>query len=277
MPPLNSRDPASPKLRGLLTRALTAAVLVPLAAGIVIIGGRAYSALIAFMSIILIFEWARIVDRAEFSRGFYTLSITAIGAVYFAAGGHYWTAFILAVGGGAVATILEMRRKPAVSWPLVGALYLIVPTIATLFIRHDPDAGRGYTLLLFFVVWATDSGAYLVGTFVGGPKLWEKLSPKKTWSGAIGGLLFGAVTALVVGAVVGLPMSSSSLLMTGVALAFAALAGDLFESALKRLYGVKDTGGAFPGHGGVLDRLDGFIFASMALAMLLLARGASMA
>lgn len=276
--PLDATDkPTDPRLKGLLARALTAAVLVPLAVGLVVLGGRVYSSLIAFMVILLIFEWARIVDRAEFSRGFYTLSLTAIGAVYFAAGGQFLLAILLALGGGALATILELRKKPAVSWPLVGAAYLVIPAVATLFIRHYPEEGRGFTLLLFTVVWATDSGAYLVGTFAGGPKLWEKLSPGKTWSGAIGGLFVGALAALVLGAVLGLPFTPRGLLVTGFALALATLAGDLLESALKRAYGVKDTGGAFPGHGGVLDRLDGFIVAALVLALLLVARAPGIA
>ncbi|WP_370338280.1 phosphatidate cytidylyltransferase [Parvularcula marina] len=272
-----SEDKSASKMRGLLTRALTAAVLIPIAVGVVVWGGRAYSALIAFMVIILIFEWARIVDRAEFSRGFYTLSFTAIAAVFFAAGGQYWLAIGLALGGGGLATILELRKKPAVSWPLVGAVYLVLPAIAVLFIRHIPETGLGLTLVLFGVVWATDSGAYLFGTFIGGPKLWEKLSPGKTWSGAIGGLFCGAAAAMVIGLMSGLLLTPQRLMLTGFALALATIAGDLLESALKRAYGVKDTGGAFPGHGGVLDRLDGFILAATALALLLVARGQGIA
>lgn len=276
MSPPGPKGTSGSRLRGLLTRAVTAAVLIPVAVGVVALGGRAYSALIAFMVIILIFEWARIVDRAEFSRGFYTLSITAIGTVFLAAGGEYGWATLLGLGGGALATVLELRRKPAVSWPLVGAIYLVLPAVATLFIRNMPETGLGWTLVLFAVVWATDSGAYLTGTFVGGPKLWPKLSPRKTWSGAAGGLFCGAFAALAVGVLTGLLLSPRALVGTGIVLSMATLMGDLFESALKRLYGVKDTGGAFPGHGGVLDRLDGFIFAAGVLALLLVARGSGM-
>ena len=256
-------------MRGLLARILTAAILIPIAVGIVVLGGRVYSAVIAFMLIILIFEWARIVDGAEFSKGFYTLSLTGIGAVFLAAGGQFGWALLAGLGGGALGTILEWRRKPAVSWPFVGAIYLLIPAIAALYIRHVPEDGRALTLLLFTAVWATDSGAYLAGTFIGGPKLWPALSPKKTWTGALGGVLCGAMATLVLGVLLGVTASPKALVATGIALGIAAIIGDLIESGLKRAYGVKDTGGAFPGHGGVLDRLDGFIVAATALALLL--------
>ncbi|WP_410795871.1 phosphatidate cytidylyltransferase [Parvularcula sp. LCG005] len=247
-------------------------MLMPFAMAIVYWGGRPYSAAIAFVLIILIFEWARIVDRAEFSRGFYTLSVTAIAMVYFAAGGSYLTATGIALGGGALATLLELRGKPFVSWPFVGAVYLLLPAIAALYIRHDPEEGRALTLLLFFVVWATDSGAYLAGTFIGGPKLCPALSPRKTWTGAIGGVLCGGAVAVALGILTALPFGPLALLALGIALSISTIIGDLGESALKRAYGVKDTGGAFPGHGGVLDRLDGFIVAALTLAFIMVLR-----
>ncbi|ADM08569.1 phosphatidate cytidylyltransferase [Parvularcula bermudensis HTCC2503] len=259
---------AAPRLRGLITRIVTAGLLVPLALGIVWWGGPAFSALIAFMLIILIFEWARIVDRAEFSRGFYTLSLTAFATVFFAAGGAYGLASLIAIFGGGIATLLERRRKAAVSWPLIGAIYLLLPAVAVLFIRHD--GGLAAAVLLFVVVWATDSGAYLVGTFLGGPKFWPALSPNKTWAGVLGGLMAGSGTALLLGQVLSLPPLIAPLWLVAAGLSLATLIGDLLESALKRAYDIKDTGGAFPGHGGVLDRLDGFIFAAVILAFLLL-------
>lgn len=273
--------PDRDRLRGLLARVLTAAVLIPLAVAVVWVGGRAYSGVIAFMLIILIFEWARIVDRAEFSGGFYALSVTAIGTVFLAAGGQYGGAMVAALAGGAVATLVQWGRqktKPSPArrglslWPMTGGIYLLVPAICALYIRHDPAEGRALTLLLFAAVWATDSGAYLSGTFLGGPKLWPRLSPGKTWTGAIGGVICGAVTAVAVGLIFGVTATVPVLGLIGVALGTAAIIGDLIESALKRAYGVKDTGGAFPGHGGVLDRLDGFIIATIVLALVLVLR-----
>lgn len=259
----------SPLVRGLVTRILTAMVLVPLAVGVVWLGGRVYSGVVAFMLIILIFEWARIVDGAEFSRGFYTLSATAIGTVFLAAGGDYGLAVAAALGGGTLATVFQWSKRRAVSsWPAVGAMYLLLPAIAALYLRHSPVDGRELTLILFVTVWAADSAAYLAGTFIGGPKLLPALSPRKTWTGAAGGVLGGALATLILGAVLGVSAPPRTLVATGAVLAVAAIVGDLLESALKRAYGVKDTGGAFPGHGGVLDRLDGFIVAALVLAVL---------
>ncbi|MGV6819781.1 MAG: phosphatidate cytidylyltransferase [Parvularcula sp.] len=257
-----------PRLKGLLARVLTAAALIPIALGIVVWGGRAYSALIAFMLILLLFEWTRIVDRAEFSRGFYILSLTAIVAAVVGAGGEYALAIGLALAGGGVATLVEIRKAPFVPWALAGAAYLILPAVAALYLRHVPVEGRGLTLVLFATVWATDSGAYLFGTFLGGPRLWPRLSPKKTWAGAIGGSLCGGAAAAGVGLMTGLSDQPGALFLLGLVLGASAVIGDLLESALKRAFHVKDTGGAFPGHGGVLDRLDGFIVAVSVLAIM---------
>ena len=257
-------------MRGLWPRVLTAAVLIPLAVLIVVLGGRIYSAVIAFMAILLIFEWTRMVDGAEFSRGFYTLSLTAIVTVFVAASGLYGWAILSALVGGGLATLMEARRGPSVPWALAGAVYLVIPAIAALYVRHGPEEGLILTILLFFTVWATDSGAYLAGCYIGGPKLWPSLSPRKTWAGALGGALSGLITALVLGLLLRLPVPMGALVALGLILPFAAIIGDLLESALKRVFGVKDTGAAFPGHGGVLDRLDGFIVAAVALALLVL-------
>jgi phosphatidate cytidylyltransferase len=116
-------------------------------------------------------------------------------------------------------------------------------------------------------VWTTDTAAYFVGRTVGGPKLWPRVSPKKTWSGAIGGTL--AATAL--GAVVIQHSTTTALVpivVVGVVLSVVSQAGDLFESAVKRQFGVKDASNLIPGHGGVMDRLDGFLFAAVAAALL---------
>ncbi|MEM9422081.1 MAG: phosphatidate cytidylyltransferase [Pseudomonadota bacterium] len=251
-------------------RVLTAAILIPLSLLAIIIGGPIYSAVIAFMVIVLIFEWTRMVDGAEFSRGFYALSGTAGLAIFVAAGGQYGWALAVALVGGVGATFLEGRRQGWAPWALVGAMYLVVPAVAALFIRDAPLQGRAFTLILFATVWATDSGAYIAGKVLGGPKLWPDLSPQKTWAGALGGLALGLGTALALGMLLRVSAPIAVLLLVGVVLPIAAIVGDLLESALKRAFGVKDSGGVFPGHGGVLDRLDGFIVAVLALAAMLL-------
>ncbi|MEM6650057.1 MAG: phosphatidate cytidylyltransferase [Pseudomonadota bacterium] len=256
----------------LAVRLWTAALLIPLVVGTVIIGGRLYSAVIAFMAVLLIFEWTRMVEGAEFSRGFYALSVTTIITIFLAASGQFPPALIVICVGGVAATLIERSVKRKVPWPLAGALYLLVPAVSALYIRHGAGDGRALTLLLFGVVWATDSGAYLAGKVIGGPKLWPALSPKKTWAGAAGGFMAGILVAVVIGPLLGAVFLPLQLAILGGLLSFAAIAGDLTESAVKRFYGVKDSGGVFPGHGGVLDRLDGFLMAVCVLALFTLLR-----
>jgi phosphatidate cytidylyltransferase len=139
----------------------------------------------------------------------------------------------------------------------------VCPTL----LRNDPDYGLTALLFLFATVWATDILAYLTGRTLGGPLLWPRLSPNKTWSGAIGGLLGGVAAGIAVayasggtrGAVAG---------VLALLLSVVAQGGDLFESAIKRRFGVKDASNLIPGHGGVMDRLDGFLVAALAAVLI---------
>lgn len=263
------RPPRRTERSGTLARVGTALVLIPIALIAVSVGGPLYSAVVAAMTIFLIFEWTRLVRGAELQRGFYALSLTAIIAVFLAAGGHTYSALGAAFVGGVLATLFEWPKSGPDSWPFIGAGYLIVPGVAALWLRALPEGGLALTLLVFIVVWGADTGAYVVGKNVGGPKFAPRISPNKTWSGAVGGLITGGLLGGIVALVAGLG-SFLSWFGVGLLLAAASIAGDLAESQLKRSYGVKDSGSAFPGHGGVLDRLDGFLFAVVALAVLVL-------
>jgi phosphatidate cytidylyltransferase len=146
-------------------------------------------------------------------------------------------------------------------------IYAGIVLLCPVLLRGDPDYGLRALFFLFAVVWATDIFAYLVGRSIGGPLLWPRLSPNKTWSGAIGGCLGGVAAGVAVayasggsrGAVAG---------VLALALSLVAQGGDLFESAIKRRFGVKDTGHLIPGHGGVMDRLDGFLVAALAAVLI---------
>ena len=159
--------------------------------------------------------------------------------------------------------------QPALRLAL-GVLYIGVAFLCMIELRHDNEAGRANVLLLLLVVWASDIGAYAAGRAVGGPLLWPQVSPAKTWSGAAGGL---ALAMLVAAFVAPLLAPGGALRAAAVAavLAVATQAGDLLESAIKRHFKVKDTSSLIPGHGGLLDRLDGLLAAApaaMALALL---------
>lgn len=153
-------------------------------------------------------------------------------------------------------------------WFSSGILYASGTLIPPVVLRLHPSDGGVAIIWLFVCVWVSDIGAFFVGRKLGGPKLWPRLSPKKTWSGFIGGLLTGSICAI------GMVLYARSLwgdvwfgglvlVVLSICAVLAAVAGDLFESAVKRRFGVKDSGSILPGHGGVMDRLDSFIFASI--------------
>jgi phosphatidate cytidylyltransferase len=149
-----------------------------------------------------------------------------------------------------------------------GVLYLGWPVVLLIWLRdgHDP-IGLHWTVFVFAVAWASDIMAYIVGSAVGGPKLWPRFSPNKTWSGFLGGLVAGMIAGGAMAAWLDLGQLTVFWgIGLGLAAALATMAGDLWESALKRRFGVKDAGNLIPGHGGLLDRVDGLMFAVVVVA-----------
>jgi phosphatidate cytidylyltransferase len=134
-------------------------------------------------------------------------------------------------------------------------------------IRDAPGYGFAALIFVLAIVWVTDSGAFFAGRFIGGPKLWPRLSPKKTWAGAIGGLIAGVLAGAVAAAFFGVPMTSG-LVAAAIGLSVFCQLGDLFESWVKREFGAKDSGSIIPGHGGIMDRVDGLTFAAMAAVLI---------
>jgi phosphatidate cytidylyltransferase len=162
------------------------------------------------------------------------------------------------------------RRRPVARTALV--LYSIAAVLALLWLRHQPAFGRETILWILACVWATDIGAYFVGSYAGGARLAPSISPSKTWSGLVG----GASASAIVSALGGLAVGAGEILtlaLTGVSIGLVAQAGDLLESAQKRRAGVKDSGRLIPGHGGILDRIDGLIAALVFIALIRLATG----
>ncbi len=268
---MSASGSAFEKGSGLASRLVTAGLLIPIALTSVVVGGRLFAGVIAAMTIFLIFEWTRMVDGAEFSRGFYALSTAAAGATYLAAGGMPLLALLTVFVGGGIATLLEWPKPSPQSWAAIGAAYLILPAVAVLWLRRDVPDGGFLTLLLFVAVWAADSAAFACGKAIGGPRLAPRISPKKTWAGAIGGVIAAGLSGLALAALLEPQLRGASLIY-GFLIGAGAVLGDVTESWFKRRYGMKDSGGAFPGHGGVLDRLDGFLFAGLALAAAVLFR-----
>ncbi len=184
-----------------------------------------------------------------------------VAGLYLASGRIDAALVVFAVGLVAVGLITPERRN----WTAAGFLYAAVAEIASVLLRMD--AVKGFIALIFvlLIVWVTDSGGYFAGRGIGGPKLWPRVSPKKTWAGAIGGFI---ASLAVAGIFAGLDLGKAGpLLMISGVLSVVSQLGDLFESAVKRRFGVKDSSQIIPGHGGLLDRLDGFV-AAVAMAAL---------
>jgi phosphatidate cytidylyltransferase len=161
-------------------------------------------------------------------------------------------------------------RQPIVR--LLAVIYGLAAVLALLWLRHQPNFGRETVIWILACVWATDIGAYFVGSLAGGAKLAPGISPNKTWSGLIGGMCLSAVASAACGWVFDLG-DTFPLAVVGVGLAAIAQAGDLVESAAKRHAGVKDSGHLIPGHGGLLDRIDGLIAALVGVATVRLVAG----
>jgi phosphatidate cytidylyltransferase len=194
------------------------------------------------------------------------LAPCALGCLW--VGGWLWTALVAAGTVGMFAEWMAMVRGRVAWLRVAGVPYVGLAAAALVWLRFDPTAGRQNVLFLVLMVWASDIGAYVVGRFAGGPKLAPSISPGKTWSGAIGGV---AAAVAVASTMAGGP--AGPVVLVAIALSIVSQLGDLLESALKRRFGVKDSGRLIPGHGGLLDRLDGMLTAAPVAALLAVALG----
>jgi phosphatidate cytidylyltransferase len=179
-----------------------------------------------------------------------------------------------AVLGLAVLSGLMVRYgdTPKSGWSYLGIFYVAFPGMALVVLRQDAVYGFGAILWVFLIVWAADILAYFSGRIVGGPRLAPRISPKKTWAGLAGAIIGSAFASFLVGHFMGLGRVWPLAVLAG-ALAIVEQAGDLFESLLKRHHGVKDSGRLIPGHGGVIDRVDGLIFVAVVAALVGFCRG----
>ena len=251
----------------LVLRVVSALVLAPLALGAVILGGWAFVVFWSLAAIGVYWEWTRFIfGAAGLLRG---IGIAALAVAGLLAGAGYAGAALVVLALGAVAAGLASPDRAL--WALGGVAYAGTVLAGPVLLRRDAELGVVALIFLFAVVWATDIVAYFAGRLIGGPKLAPGISPKKTWSGAIGGALgaVGAAAAVAAGAGLTNPLAVCGLALL---LSTACQAGDLFESAVKRRFGVKDSSRIIPGHGGLMDRLDGFLAAAGAAAILGVAR-----
>jgi phosphatidate cytidylyltransferase len=254
--------------RNLLLRVVVAAVLIPLAVASAYAGGWLWTALVTAAAIGLFLEWLAVVGLA----GSLALSIRggvalALGGICFAVGRIDAALIVLALGLVAIVSTTPDRR----GWAAAGFCYAAAAEIASVLLRLDPVKGFAALIFVLVIVWVTDSGGYFAGRGIGGPKLWPSVSPKKTWAGALGG--FAASLAVAVGFAAFDLGRTFPLLLAAAILSVASQLGDLFESAVKRRFGVKDSSHIIPGHGGLMDRLDGFVAAVVLAALFGFLRG----
>lgn len=260
--------PAEQGARNLLMRVAAALVLAPSALAIAYCGDWLWAALVTLAAIGLYVEWLMIVGAARL-RGVVAAGgvALAIAGLCLAAGRIDAALVALAFGLAAVALLAPKRRH----WTAAGFLYAAAAEVASVLVRLDQTDGFVALILILLVVWVTDIGGYFAGRGIGGPKLWPRVSPKKTWAGAIGGF---AASLVIAAGFVALGLGKTGpILLLGAALSVASQLGDLFESAVKRRFGVKDSSHLIPGHGGLMDRLDGFVAAVVMAAILGLLRG----
>ena len=251
-----------------ITRPLFGIVLAGVAIGALFSRPEFFASLVVGITILSAYEWHRMVAAGHPYRieTAVTSVTSAIAVAILLILRQAWPALLVLALGAAAAIFVARSRRENPLWQTLGVIYLGLPALALVSLRTFPNRGALVIVGLFLIVWATDTGALIFGNLIGGPRMAPRLSPSKTWAGTIGG---SVTAALVFGCYVWL-LGGALWVASLFALFFSlvAHAGDLFESFVKRQFGIKDSGTLIPGHGGVLDRMDSTIFASVALALL---------
>lgn len=226
------------------------------------IGGFIFAAFWWLASVVVLWEWQRLVGGPRLAErvtvGGLIVALVALFALHNSILGVIAG---LVLGAGAVGWLARPRVG---RWAAAGVCYAGALVASASLLRNSPSYGLAAILWLFAVVWGTDIAAYFAGRMIGGPRLWPSVSPGKTWAGAIVGALAGALLGLLLTRWTNRPFV---LFWLGLATAIVSELGDLFESGLKRRFGVKDSSGLIPGHGGLMDRLDAFVAACLFTAV----------
>jgi phosphatidate cytidylyltransferase len=246
------------------TRLVSGLAMAVIAAGALAAGAAAFNVLVFVLALVLSWEWGRLVH----GRSAEIVIAVHVGAAALAVGlaalGFVGLGLLALPIGAILAMLLSLGRHSL--FAALGVFYAALPAVILIWLRSDPTYGLRAAVFVILVVIAADTGAFLAGRGLAGPKLWPSVSPNKTWAGLFGGVLAGGIT----GALMALAVPGSSALRLGTTaavLAFLAQMGDLMESAIKRRFGAKDTSALIPGHGGIMDRLDGLVIAATAAGL----------
>jgi phosphatidate cytidylyltransferase len=257
---------------GLTKRVLSALVMVPVALAAVYFGGGLFDLLVVAAALVMLFEWNRITKAeatdARWGAPFVRAAIGLFAPLLVAALKQPEIGLLLlAVVTLPLAVLAAWEEGRGRGWGAFGTLYIGLPCVTMIWLRQDDQAGLAVVVWMLAVVWATDTGAYFAGRTIGGPKLAPRISPNKTWAGLLGGMAAAAAVGVVAGALIQ-HLAIVPLALLSAALAAWSQVGDLTESWVKRHFGVKDSGSIIPGHGGVLDRVDGLLFVAPVVALL---------
>lgn len=244
-------------------RALVGLILIAVAVTALLQGGVVFWILASVASLLMLSEWADLARASPQHKriAMFAASVPLAILSPWAAGPGFFALGLIAGAGFFTVIVTRATQLSA------GVPYVALPALALLFIR-DQENGTVLTFWTLALVWATDIGAYFAGRAIGGPKLMPRVSPNKTWAGLIGGMVAALLAGLAFHHWGALPLG---LALASPVLALVAQGGDLYESALKRRAGVKDSGTILPGHGGVLDRLDGLVPVAPMAALLIVA------
>ena len=267
VPPGKAGSGQSRQMSNLQLRVASAVVLAAIVLGLTWVGGLPFRLLAAAMVCVIFYEWTRMSrTRAAASLGFLPEALMLVCAGAIVGGAPAWALLLLTAVAVAI-LLFAAQIRGAGQWEPAGLAYAALSGISLALLRDDDSGGFWAILFLFAVVWATDIFAYFVGRAFGGPKLAPSISPGKTWSGALGGALGGVIAGLILVVFAGGGVSAG-LILIALFLSAVSQAGDLFESWVKRRNGVKDSGNLIPGHGGVMDRVDGLVAAAFALYLI---------
>jgi phosphatidate cytidylyltransferase len=256
-------------------RIRSAMVLGPLPIAAIWFGSPWLPLLTGLAAAVMAWEWGRLCRQGRFGETGVVLVGVVVAVV--AAAALLGTRLAIAaalVGAGAVFWTARRHADSSPQWTALGALWVALPCVCLLWLASEGAVGRVTLLWVLAVVWTTDVGAYAIGRTLGGPRLAPCWSPGKTWAGLVGGMVCAALTGWVTAACLGI-FPALPVILISAGLAVVEQFGDLAESLAKRRFGVKDTSGLIPGHGGLLDRLDGLLAVVPVVALLTLIDGRS--
>jgi phosphatidate cytidylyltransferase len=251
----------SPELR---LRIVSAIVLVAIALTATWLGGIVFSLFAAAISVLIFYEWTTITGQQAVSSrltafGWASIIVVAVETIFRGASSGYFSSLVILLGFTITAAVIGGIKGKGY-WLAGGIFYAGLSGVSLTALRGSTEAGLIGIIFIFAIVWGTDILAYFVGRAIGGPKLAPAISPGKTWSGAIGGTIAGTVFGCLVVVITGFGLTFGHVAVAALLSIFSQV-GDLFESFIKRKFGVKDSSHLIPGHGGVMDRVDGLVFA----------------